>query len=277
MGRTIRNLEKTLIGSAGEPSTVACGVSQHQLGDVIRRPAIPLVTAALLERGTISYQLAEGPPCEVVAPVLLAVDPGTAFTGVVRTPSRDTWVILPERPQWRTLLAEWPERGPGLRVVPLLGDALGMSIREGMAAMVAAHVSAHPERQALTLNAWERVVLLARALVPAGRRLPPALAAALAYAAARPLHPHRVASLARAVGCSSSHLAALARTSLQESLMRHLRHRQLERGRDLLLGTAWPIARVAAAVGFPDPFHFSHRFRARYGCSPRAYRQGIAR
>jgi AraC-like DNA-binding protein len=52
-----------------------------------------------------------------------------------------------------------------------------------------------------------------------------------------------------------------------------LQRRRLERAADLLGRTRRPVAEIAAAVGFPDPFHFSRAFHAAFGLAPRDYRR----
>jgi len=57
-------------------------------------------------------------------------------------------------------------------------------------------------------------------------------------------------------------------------------NRRLERSRVLLsdpLSIDRTISEIAAAVGFLDAAHFSHRFSKRFGKSPRAYRVGLLR
>ncbi|HAT11319.1 MAG TPA: hypothetical protein DCS97_12180 [Planctomycetes bacterium] len=52
-----------------------------------------------------------------------------------------------------------------------------------------------------------------------------------------------------------------------------LRQRRLERAAELLSGAQRPVAEVATAVGFSDPFHFSREFRIAFGMAPRDYRK----
>ena len=52
----------------------------------------------------------------------------------------------------------------------------------------------------------------------------------------------------------------------------YLEARRIRSAQHLLLGTDRPIAAVAAAVGFEDPYHFSRVFRRVVGKAPRMYR-----
>ncbi len=54
--------------------------------------------------------------------------------------------------------------------------------------------------------------------------------------------------------------------------MHYLGRRRLERAAALLSETDLPVASIGATVGMADPAHFSRRFRAIFGLSPRAYR-----
>ncbi|QMW65540.1 helix-turn-helix domain-containing protein [Mumia sp. ZJ1417] len=60
----------------------------------------------------------------------------------------------------------------------------------------------------------------------------------------------------------------------------YVRERRIARARDLLLDpehVGESIAHIAAAVGLPDPTHFSRVFHRTHGLSPRAYRaRGVA-
>jgi len=49
--------------------------------------------------------------------------------------------------------------------------------------------------------------------------------------------------------------------------------RRLDEARRLLEVTTWPVSRVASACGFASPVTFRQSFIARYGTTPRSYRQ----
>ncbi|MEU9388374.1 helix-turn-helix domain-containing protein, partial [Streptomyces sp. NPDC048279] len=56
--------------------------------------------------------------------------------------------------------------------------------------------------------------------------------------------------------------------------MRAPRAARLRHAARLLESTDLTVGRVAAASGFPSPFHFNRVFRERYGVPPGAYRSG---
>ncbi|MFJ9705183.1 helix-turn-helix domain-containing protein [Streptomyces sp. NPDC101234] len=135
-----------------------------------------------------------------------------------------------------------------------------------------AHGSAARE---LALCALEEVVLLATA---GAHRTPPGpddrVRRAEELIAADPGAPHTVGSLAARVALSPSRFAHLFTRQTGVAPMRALREARLRHAVRLLESTDLTVERVAAASGFPSPFHFSRVFRERYGVPPGAYRSG---
>ncbi len=82
------------------------------------------------------------------------------------------------------------------------------------------------------------------------------------------------ARVASAVGCSQRHLARLFAARLGMGIRTYLEQRRLAVAADLLLRTDLPIQEIAGRCGFPNPLHFSTRFRRTHGQSPRAWRTG---
>jgi len=104
---------------------------------------------------------------------------------------------------------------------------------------------------------------------------PPALAAALDHVReqwTREVRPIPVEELAAAARVSKAHLSRLFSREFGVSPAAALELVRLERGQALLLRSNLSITDVARSIGFADPLHFSRRFRAVYGLSPRAYR-----
>ncbi|WP_071659408.1 AraC family transcriptional regulator [Streptomyces humi] len=145
----------------------------------------------------------------------------------------------------------------------------------GEGRVAVAHVSAARE---LALCALEEVVLLAAAgahRAPAG---PDArderVRRAEELIAADPGAPHTVGTLAARVALSPSRFAHLFTRQTGVPPMRALREARLRHAARLLESTDLTVERVAAASGFPSPFHFNRVFRESHGVPPGAYRSG---
>jgi len=88
-------------------------------------------------------------------------------------------------------------------------------------------------------------------------------------------HPWTLAELSARLYVGPFHLARQFVRSLGVPPMHYLARWRAWRAAAILVSTEQPIAAVGAAVGWADPSQFSRRFRAEFGVSPRAYRQGI--
>jgi AraC-like DNA-binding protein len=83
--------------------------------------------------------------------------------------------------------------------------------------------------------------------------------------------------VARAVGCSARYLSRLASAFLGRSLAEQVREARLAEARYLLENTELPIRAIAAAVGYPDPAHFTRAFTREVGTSPDRFRRRLQR
>lgn len=82
--------------------------------------------------------------------------------------------------------------------------------------------------------------------------------------------------LADVAGMSEYHLARMFRISFGKPPHAWIAERRLDRARQLLKSTSLPLQQVADASGYANLSHFSHRFSAAVGVSPRQYRQIVA-
>lgn len=78
--------------------------------------------------------------------------------------------------------------------------------------------------------------------------------------------------MARAAGASRQHLLKLCRLSGNSTPMEQLYAKRLEVAADLLLHTGFSIAEISTRSGFRNQFHFSRKFKQRFGSSPIAWR-----
>ena len=104
------------------------------------------------------------------------------------------------------------------------------------------------------------------------RPLPEALIKAARLIDEKMAEPLRLDELARVAGVSKGHLIQVARDHWKVTPIEYLWQRRLEKSAELLRETGLGISEVAYRTGFPNPFHFSRRFKQRFGQAPRAWR-----
>lgn len=81
-----------------------------------------------------------------------------------------------------------------------------------------------------------------------------------------------LAELSRELSLDPYHLVKLFGRWVGSPPIAYANERRAERAATLLANTDDPVAVVGATVGWPEPAHFSRRFRAAMGVSPRAFR-----
>ncbi|WP_075184927.1 AraC family transcriptional regulator [Teredinibacter haidensis] len=82
-----------------------------------------------------------------------------------------------------------------------------------------------------------------------------------------------VADMASRIHYSAPHLHRLCQQVYGQSPMQRLISLRIERARQLLTDTNWPLVQIANTVGYQDVFNFSNRFKKVAGISPSGYRQ----
>ena len=89
-----------------------------------------------------------------------------------------------------------------------------------------------------------------------------------------------VGSVAQAVGLSVAHLHRLFRQCEEQPLAHYVWAERLEACKRLLADPAAAgrsVSEIAFGLGFNDAAHFSRAFRARFGASPREWRERALR
>jgi AraC family transcriptional regulator, arabinose operon regulatory protein len=158
--------------------------------------------------------------------------------------------------------------GPVVRVgdlyqaVSLVEDVLGRMERDDSVR----------SRQAAAGAAWHLLALLAadRAGAPASRS--DAIQQAQQYLREHLATRVSVAELAALARLSPSHFAALFRRATGTGVLQYQTRLRMSRARELLDTTDRPIAEIARALGYADPFYFSRHFHSVHGVSPSDYR-----
>lgn len=74
---------------------------------------------------------------------------------------------------------------------------------------------------------------------------------------------------------SEEQLNRVCKTLYASSPQKKLIALRMQKAADLLHNKEWSITMIAQRLGYKDPYNFTHRFKAFYGCSPRDYRKTI--
>ncbi|MFF4394228.1 helix-turn-helix domain-containing protein [Streptomyces sp. NPDC001480] len=292
---TTEGLPVTAVPADPSPGLVVTGRFDQAPGYAVHRPggaASWLFTWTTGGQGMVRQGAAEARPG---AGDLVVLGPGVRQRYAVAPGARHWrfwWVHCQARPSWASWLGPYAVAdGMYVATVPAgLRDRAGQAFarmladvrRPGGAAPPAAPSGDDPVAVAhdstareLALCALEEVVLLAAAGAREPAPLPGTDARILRaeeLIAADPAAGHTVRSLAASVALSPSRFAHLFTRQTGRSPMRALREARLRQAARLLEGTDLTVERVAAASGFPSPFHFNRVFRERYGLPPGTYR-----
>lgn len=87
------------------------------------------------------------------------------------------------------------------------------------------------------------------------------------------LHKHMtLAGLAENAGCSTATVTRLFRQELGTPPVHWINQLRMKKAAELLRTTAMRIGEIGTAVGIPDPYHFSRKFRRFHGISASEYR-----
>ncbi|WP_186209782.1 AraC family transcriptional regulator [Burkholderia gladioli] len=81
--------------------------------------------------------------------------------------------------------------------------------------------------------------------------------------------------LADLAALSEYHFARMFRVSFGAPPHAWIAEQRLARARELLRGTALPLAQVAEQCGYANAAHFSHRFRDAHGVAPTVFRKAL--
>ena len=119
---------------------------------------------------------------------------------------------------------------------------------------------------------WSLLWQVAETTSPSAPAVPAPVRRAMAHADSHLHEPLTAGDLARAGGCSITHLNRLFHGVSGCAAMAWLRRRRLERAQHLLRNTTLPAVRIANDLGFVDLQHFSKALRRATGRGPRALR-----
>lgn len=184
------------------------------------------------------------------------------------------WAHFHPRAHWMELL-HWPRLWPLVMHLSLAGSPRQPDVLELLMHTHALATGPHPRRQALAMNALEKVLLYLDEVNPdsAAQRLDSRIKAAMDLLFAGLGQPTSVATLARAAGLSPSRFAHLFKDQVGVCPRQLLEEQRMNQARQMLKMSQHSIKQVAAAVGFSNPFYFSLRFKRHTGLAPQTFRR----
>jgi transcriptional regulator GlxA family with amidase domain len=81
-----------------------------------------------------------------------------------------------------------------------------------------------------------------------------------------------LSSISHAAGLSLNHFSRLFDRQLGYTPIEYVWHLRIQKAASMLRSTGLSVGEISTQTGFQNPFHFSRRFKAAFGSSPRAYR-----
>ena len=247
-----------LLGEAGIFLTGLSHIRDHYL---IRRnhPEFHILMVSHGEGGMLLTEAGEQPiPAGALVFLPAAVPGGLRLAG---EQWQTSWILLDDVPRWRHL------HRLGHRI--WLGEE-GDQLYHLLSLMQGEGVRSPLQPQLLSLL----LALLDRALQGEVRGTPELrLQALFRRVEARLDEPWSVALLASEMACSVPHLHRLCQQAFGMGPMAWLTQLRMNKARQLLLYTNWPLSELASRVGYSDGANFANRFRRLTGQTPGAFRR----
>ncbi|KYF69364.1 helix-turn-helix domain-containing protein [Sorangium cellulosum] len=228
------------------------------------------VEVTWVERGSIDFQLGKGALAGAQG-ACVVVPPGIEHTPQARSVACHMLTVRPE------VLAEAADAlGPTARVP---GEAVVLGADERIASLMRLIVrevegGLAPEDPGLSALLDALAFGLVRPASPAvaPARVDRRIRRALKAIEAGYERPLSVDDLAAAAGMTRFPFLRAFRAQVGESPYQHLLAVRLQHAADRLRRSNGTVLEIALACGFREPGRFARLFRARYGCTPRAYR-----
>ena len=250
---------------------VSSSLAVHDKDTVISREAnFPHWTCAYLRIGEIDLR-ANRQRLLIGSPSFVLIPPNHPYSFSVTVPDEHVWAIFDGTPQLANSLDHLRD---GVHTALLdFENEIDKAIASAMENVLFWWRS-EPIRLALAENSLERALLLYSELEhPSEYSGDSRIGDILNFIADNLRSDLSVPDLAKRVYLSSSRFAALFRQETGTTPARYIESKRLETACDLLLNSNFSITIIAAEVGYKNAFHFSTRFSAVYGQSPREYRK----
>lgn len=186
---------------------------------------------------------------------------------------KELYVVFDPPSHWSPLLS-WPVSSCGTGIIHLPTSAIRAEVETVLKTLCQIQKIPRANQKALLFNALEQALLILDELNPLRgyRQQDERISQALENIAARYDTALSLGELAREVYLSPSRFSHLFQEQMRIAPMQYLEQYRLDRAAEKLLSGEDSIEQIASAVGFSNPFHFSTRFRLRFGKPPSRYR-----
>jgi AraC family transcriptional regulator of arabinose operon len=240
-----------------------------------RGPELAFWTLGYLLSGQVLIQTPHGRHLRI-APTISLTPPHHPYSlqwGGTNEKWKEMWAIFDPPAHWTNLL-QWPATVGSIGELRLDGAPRRETVTATLLEALDHHRSGRPNARPLALNALERVLLILDEINPLrGRhRRDPRVIDALESITRHYQRPMSVESMAEGACLSPSRFAHLFRTQMGMGPMQYVEKYRLDRAAERLLSGNDSIEQIARSAGFDNPFHFSTRFRRRFGRPPSRYR-----
>jgi AraC family transcriptional regulator of arabinose operon len=255
---------------------LSLGYVEHDLNDQFSRGAeMNYWTLEFFSAGQIEIRTERGQQT-YVSPVLALIPPHCSYTERATGDGHWTelYTIFEPLPHWHNLL-DWPQSECGLGILYLSDSPVADEIHDALQVALNFQLSARANRRHLVVNALEKALLLLDEINPkrGHSQRDERIESVLEFVASHYQEPLDLETLARCAFLSPSRFSHLFKQQTRQSPLQFLENYRLERAAEKLLRSSDAIEHISNEVGFNNAFHFSTRFRRRFGQAPSHYRR----
>jgi AraC family transcriptional regulator of arabinose operon len=275
MWQTAKNL--SLIPILGEYDfMLSIGYVEHDLNDQFSRGTeMNFWTLEFFSAGKIKICTELG-QYVYISPALALIPPRRAYQEYAIGDKiwTERYAIFDPLPHWQNWL-DWPQSECGLGVLDLSDSPITDEVENTLQTALSFQLSARYNRRLLILNALEKLLVILDEVNPAcgHTQRDERIEGVLKFIAAHFQEPLNLETLARRAFLSPSRFSHLFKQQTKQSPLQFLESYRLERAAEKLLRSSQSIEQISGEVGFNNAFHFSTRFRRRFGQSPSGYRR----
>jgi AraC family transcriptional regulator of arabinose operon len=205
---------------------------------------------------------------------LILIPPNTPYTNKGYSNQREFWSFFAPEKSWADLLESFLKY-PGLSWVKYKGTANDEEVRECISMILNIHSRIMPDRERWLNNLLERMLLLCRRTDPRAMqyRTDERIERTIRFIHENYQKNIPVDMLASIACMSLSRYSHLFKECLGLGPSAYVESIKLGNARDLLISTSLSVKEIAVLTGFCNPFYFSQRYHAKFGCSPTGYRR----